>query len=280
MTDLIDRRIIINTNIQLNKKVNLKNEKFIMKPDKRLDEKFNERFIGKLKDQNNDKYCDNQNNDKFHDQVNNSISEKIDETVDININNRINENGTDDHSNYETDYEDVISMGDSWLYPNQFGRDDVSETNTDININIYRNRKFTTESSEISSIDDSSSNVSIKQHHNSYETGVGLDHIPEINNRNNMNNSESESIHSIREEEKRIELANIEEMICYLCENTYTSVITMNGKVLTFLQAYITAFASHHKYVFNQRIEATKQTHNPSVINKNLNSMLTRGIKF
>lgn len=76
------------------------------------------------------------------------------------------------------------------------------------------------------------------------------------------------------------ELSSLKALIEYLQKNTYTSVLTENGKVFTFLQVYISAFASHDRLTFNDRVSKSRSITQPSAINRSLHSMLTRGINF
>ncbi|VBB17770.1 hypothetical protein YASMINEVIRUS_233 [Yasminevirus sp. GU-2018] len=73
---------------------------------------------------------------------------------------------------------------------------------------------------------------------------------------------------------------SIKDMIQYLQENTFASVVTANGKVFTYLQLYISAFASHDQKTFNYRVQQASARTVPSAVNRNLYSMLTRGVKF
>jgi hypothetical protein len=76
------------------------------------------------------------------------------------------------------------------------------------------------------------------------------------------------------------DLFSIKEMVQYLQDNTYASVLTDNNKVFTFLQVYVSAFASHDRQTFNDRVAASRCITQPSAINRSLHSMLTRGIRF
>jgi hypothetical protein len=76
------------------------------------------------------------------------------------------------------------------------------------------------------------------------------------------------------------DLFSIKDMIQYLQKNTYASVLTENDKVFTFFQVYVSAFASHNRLTFNDRVAKSRSVTQPSAINRSLHSMLTRGINF
>lgn len=76
------------------------------------------------------------------------------------------------------------------------------------------------------------------------------------------------------------DLFSIKDMVQYLQNNTYASVLTDNNKVFTFLQVYVSAFASHDRLTFNDRVAKSRSITQPSAINRSLHSMLTRGINF
>lgn len=76
------------------------------------------------------------------------------------------------------------------------------------------------------------------------------------------------------------DLFSIKDMVQYLQHNTYASVLTENNKVFTFLQVYISAFASHDRLTFNDRVSKSRSITQPSAINRSLHHMLSRGINF
>ncbi len=76
------------------------------------------------------------------------------------------------------------------------------------------------------------------------------------------------------------DLAFIGPMIKFLQENTYASVITENGKIFTFFQIYVEAFADYERSTYNNRVALNRQMARPPQVNRNLYSMLTRGMNF
>ena len=77
------------------------------------------------------------------------------------------------------------------------------------------------------------------------------------------------------------DLFSIKDIIKYLQENTFSSVLTENNKVFSYLQVYVTAFASHNRLTFNDRV--SKKNMGPSqqtTVNRNLRGLLSRGINF
>lgn len=76
------------------------------------------------------------------------------------------------------------------------------------------------------------------------------------------------------------DLFSIEPLIKFLQENTYASVNTENGKIYTYLQAYVSAFATYIRTTYNDRANALSAIAKPAPVNRNLYSMLTRGMQF
>jgi hypothetical protein len=77
------------------------------------------------------------------------------------------------------------------------------------------------------------------------------------------------------------DLFSIEPMIQFLEANTYASVKTCNGKILSYLQVYVSAFADYERTLFNTRATASWKIVTPKPpANRDLYKMLTRGLQL
>jgi hypothetical protein len=76
------------------------------------------------------------------------------------------------------------------------------------------------------------------------------------------------------------DLFSIQPMIKFLQDNTYSSVLTENDKVFTYLQCYLSAYAIDIRTIYNSSVQAKRSINKPSKTSKNLYSMLTRGVNF
>jgi hypothetical protein len=84
--------------------------------------------------------------------------------------------------------------------------------------------------------------------------------------------------------EKRYEHDEIFEehtLVKFLNKHTHTSVMMDNSRILSFLQIYISAYATHDRRLFNNRLAGCKTDHETQPLaNKNLYHMLTKGMHF
>jgi hypothetical protein len=78
-----------------------------------------------------------------------------------------------------------------------------------------------------------------------------------------------------------VSITSIESLIEYIESHTYDSVMTDNGKILTYFQSYVKAYAYYQRTMYNNRIYSSRNTNiatNGS--SQNLYKMLTQGMRL
>lgn len=107
-----------------------------------------------------------------------------------------------------------------------------------------------------------------------------LDELDKTNNDKDCKCSQSNTPAETTTVSNDSDLSSIKSIVAYLKNNTYQSVLTSNNKILAYLQLYVSAYAQYIDDTFNERIEQSRSIRNPTQINRDLRSLLTRGVNF